>query len=927
VADNPGVQAMNGDPLRKLGVVSALMLAAACLPVFSQTRSSSDAATIRVGVAMLRTGAKDISDTEVRDHLIKVLGRRKTGKNAPVLLVPVAIDLLPGTVALAEAREKSCEFVLYLHLKLLETTQKADPNNFNFNGIPVTDATLEYLVKRVSDGAYASGTVKGEDESIKEAILRATEKVGIEAVASVENPVTLHAAEFESASAPAVKLNTQIFIPANFCDWLPGSISHVGALRGVCRYAVTLPQKMPNFVCEQMTSRFIGENRVPTDLIVANVRYEDGNETYSEIKLNGKPAPDAISNTSGLWATGVFEGNLKNIFDPENEPKFEFAGQTTMGDRVAWIFTYSIAEQKHRLWQLRAEDQVTAPSYEGEIWVDQESGAVVRFRSTAVGIPSGFPIERAELMIDYRDVQFADGTAFVLPASSTTATKYQSQDATRNVVKFEGCHKFRAKTRILDVAGNSVESEPVAAVSIDAVRDELEQNQTIYDIQCEQAIREDAVRLAMEHKLDMDLATVRVLRKLGALQRERQNLMARETASKPPAQTAGNESLPVIKVRVNLVPVSVVTRDSAGRAVGTLIKDNFRLFDERRVQSISRFSVEKGSEAPVIPGEQTAPKEATPPPAAVASSRQPMENNIAYVFDDLHATREDLQSAKEAAARYLANLRPEDRVALFTTSGEIGLTFTAGREKFQAALKELKAHPTPGWNCPPMDYYQANQIVNHSDPDASGVAVQDAIACAHAGTGQLAERLATSRALEVAVSGRVASEHSLAILNEVIARMAAVPGRRTIVLVSPGFLAVDPGAQDRAMAVIDRAVQAGIVVNTLDVGGVPSTGVDVTNAGDSLAHLDLDRQDATARNELMADLAYGTGGTFFHNNNDMNEGFRRTSEVPEYIYVLGFSPQKLDGKFHRLKVALNTREKLSVQARPGYYAVRPEATE
>ena len=77
------------------------------------------------------------------------------------------------------------------------------------------------------------------------------------------------------------------------------------------------------------------------------------------------------------------------------------------------------------------------------------------------------------------------------------------------------------------------------------------------------------------------------------------------------------------------------------------------------------------------------------------------------------------------------------------------------------------------------------------------------------------------------------------------------------------------------------------------------------------------------RSEVLADLAYGTGGTFFHNNNDMNEGFRRTADAPEYVYVLGFSPQKLDGKFHKLKVKLKGPERLNVQARQGYYALKP----
>ena len=50
---------------------------------------------------------------------------------------------------------------------------------------------------------------------------------------------------------------------------------------------------------------------------------------------------------------------------------------------------------------------------------------------------------------------------------------------------------------------------------------------------------------------------------------------------------------------------------------------------------------------------------------------------------------------------------------------------------------------------------------------------------------------------------------------------------------------------------------------------------------------------------------------------------RRTADPPEYIYVLGFSPQKLDGKFHKLKVTFSGPEKLTLQAREGYYALKP----
>ncbi len=79
---------------------------------------------------------------------------------------------------------------------------------------------------------------------------------------------------------------------------------------------------------------------------------------------------------------------------------------------------------------------------------------------------------------------------------------------------------------------------------------------------------------------------------------------------------------------------------------------------------------------------------------------------------------------------------------------------------------------------------------------------------------------------------------------------------------------------------------------------------------------------ASADADVMAELADATGGVFFHNNNDLAEGFRRVASTPEYYYVLAFSPQnlKLNGRFHNLKVTLKTPEKYSIQARRGYFA-------
>ena len=74
--------------------------------------------------------------------------------------------------------------------------------------------------------------------------------------------------------------------------------------------------------------------------------------------------------------------------------------------------------------------------------------------------------------------------------------------------------------------------------------------------------------------------------------------------------------------------------------------------------------------------------------------------------------------------------------------------------------------------------------------------------------------------------------------------------------------------------------------------------------------------------DLLGEVAQGTGGRFFHNDNRLEEGLKELAARPEYVYVLGFSPDNLknDGSYHGLKVTLKNGEGLQVDARRGYWA-------
>jgi hypothetical protein len=81
-------------------------------------------------------------------------------------------------------------------------------------------------------------------------------------------------------------------------------------------------------------------------------------------------------------------------------------------------------------------------------------------------------------------------------------------------------------------------------------------------------------------------------------------------------------------------------------------------------------------------------------------------------------------------------------------------------------------------------------------------------------------------------------------------------------------------------------------------------------------------QEQMANAYVLTDFANGTGGTYFHNSNDLEGGLSQAGGTPEVSYVLGFSPQnqKMDGRYHTIKVTITEKRKYAVQARRGYYA-------
>jgi VWFA-related protein len=395
----------------------------------------------------------------------------------------------------------------------------------------------------------------------------------------------------------------------------------------------------------------------------------------------------------------------------------------------------------------------------------------------------------------------------------------------------------------------------------------------------------------------------------------------------PQAEISSRDVPVIFKSTARLVSVPVVVRDSQGRAVGNLERDDFRVFEGGKPQTVSRFSVER------LAGGAMRPSASHPANASQAEPVMP-DRFVAFVFDDLHMNPEHLIWVRDAAVRRLsAPGSALERAAIYTTSGRNMVDFTADRERLRQEL--LAIAPRGGRrdysnDCPPMTDFMADLIDNKQDREALAIGISDYIDCAGPmpGGADKIVRNAARRALALADAdaGTV-----LDLIQAVVGKLAVMPGQRSLVLASPGFLVFDDHRRLQQAEAINRAIRLNVVIHALDARGleVRIPGGDASrrsfNPETEIIRARYERQSALQSSGILADLASGTGGRFFENTNDADGALARVA-APEYLYVLGFVPEslKLDGKFHSLKVTLRNPKGLTVEARRGYWAPRYE---
>jgi hypothetical protein len=208
---------------------------------------------------------------------------------------------------------------------------------------------------------------------------------------------------------------------------------------------------LPNYVCQEQTTRYVSETRQPSwsvvDIVSAEVVYDDHQESYRNLQINGKPTKKSPED-SGAWSTGEFGTILGNLFAPQSGADFKYVQEDTIAHRAASVFDFKVQRVRSN-WKIWVPGQYVLPTYKGSVWIDKQTGQALRIEMQAKEIPEAFPEITVETAVDYDTISLGTADKFLLPVHAEALSCWRnSNECQRNVIEFRNYHKFEGESVI-----------------------------------------------------------------------------------------------------------------------------------------------------------------------------------------------------------------------------------------------------------------------------------------------------------------------------------------------------------------------------------------------------------------------------------------------------------------------------------------------
>ncbi len=397
-----------------------------------------------------------------------------------------------------------------------------------------------------------------------------------------------------------------------------------------------------------------------------------------------------------------------------------------------------------------------------------------------------------------------------------------------------------------------------------------------------------------------------------------------------------------LRVEVRQVMVPVVVTDAEGHHIPGLTRSDFQIFEDDIEQRITSFSVESAA-APV----SAPPAEAQPKAPTAPQSRPAVRRTYVICLDTAHSEFTNLTRVREALEKLFEAEQSGDAQYVLAAIGrttEILVNTTSDPRAVLAAVRARdfeKVYQSGTRDARKTDMRDFRRDLDEARADCDRPNRYDT-ACSVRRTQLPLAADAIARFDETEL------RTFLRRFRDLIEQFAAGSGRRTVVLLSDGFDMV-PGREalellsgyfpdmrveqlrsttpmrDELESLVRLTANADIAIETIDTRGLHTQ--ELLNAENAEPHdrtasvaMAASTHAARQASGTLDEIAAATGGTAFHNSNDLLFGLRRAFSDGREYYVLSYTPTNTahDGKFRTISVRLKN-EKLRVATKRGYW--------
>lgn len=409
-----------------------------------------------------------------------------------------------------------------------------------------------------------------------------------------------------------------------------------------------------------------------------------------------------------------------------------------------------------------------------------------------------------------------------------------------------------------------------------------------------------------------------------------------QTQTSPPVQ----QSEDVLRINTELVQTDVMVFDRRGQFVEGLKPEQFVLTLNGQAKNISMFErVVSGSS---VEAAQINSSRSTSPVTDQNTASRP-GRLIFFFVDDLHLSGESLARGRKALLHFIQNqLNPEDRVAIVSSSGQIGFLqqLTDNSAVLHEAIARLnyKQNSETYAGSTRISEYVASQIADSGNRRLFAYLMESVKIEYGMGLGSLrgdhsndsagqAARLLRSRIGQINAQSKVATTNTLGVLEGLMKSSANLPGRKLVFFLSDGFM-VDPrraSSLDVLHQATRIAAQSGAVVYSVDMRGTfLDSAIDASNndyVDMTSRHAGVSMGEMIEPREPLNVLADETGGRMIINSTDLDKDLAQAMAETSNYYLLAWRPDseiERTGKA-RLDIGISGRSDLKVRLRRAYY--------